>query len=46
MTKQNATNKIRIYGKTHKKLKIMCAKLGLTFAEIIELYARRNPRDN
>jgi hypothetical protein len=33
---QKATEKIRIYPKTHKKLKIICAKKKTTFAKLID----------
>lgn len=41
MTKENATTLIRIFPTTHKKLKIECAKQGLTLAELIEKLAKK-----
>lgn len=35
-TKQKATVQVRIYPKTHKRLKINSARLGISLAEIID----------
>ena len=39
MKKENATIKIRIKPSTHKKLKMLCAELDLTFSELIEKFS-------